>query len=151
MVPYVTILAIAIIGGFVHGIAGFFIWGVCGLVGVLAVGWALNFFSGGLLPRKVRDESATDFIAQYSDLVKRAYPTSTPYEAKQKVAELLDSMMKRATAKNPSLHLDVAGSPDVFFPSALQVAEEQPTAELKELAQELISFVRSHRLWYQNM
>ena len=148
MVPQLTILAIAIIGAFVDGVAGFFIWGVCGLIGVLIFGWLLNIFSGGLLPRKVRDDTATDFIAQFPELIKKAYPGVSPYEAKQKVASLLDGMMKRATINNPSMHLDAAGSPQVFFESALEVAEEQPNKELNELAHELIAFVRNHRLWY---
>jgi len=151
MVPQMTILAIAIIGAFVDGVAGFFIGGVCGLIGVLVIGWLLNIFSGGVVPRKVRDETAADFIAQFPELIKRAYPGESAYEAKQKVASLLDGMMKKAIINNPSAHLDVALSPQVFFESALEVAEEQPNKELKELAHELIAFVKNHRLWYEHI
>ncbi len=148
MVPTLTILVIAIIGAFVHGVVGFFIWGICGYIGVLAFGWLLTFFSGGVLPRKMRDETATDFIALHPDLIKEAYPRHSPYEAKQRVAALLDSMAKKAAKNAPSTHIDYAFSPDVFFKSALEVAEKQPSMELIKLAHELITFVKTHHLWY---
>jgi len=148
MVPQLTILVIAIIGAFVDGVSGFFVWGICGFVGVLIFSWLLNMFSGGLLPREVRDETATDFIAQFPELIKRAYPGQSPYEAKQKVALLLDRMMKKIIFNNPSPHFDFSESHRMFFESAIEVAEEQSNKDLKELAGELISFVRTHRLWY---
>lgn len=151
MVPHITILIIAIIGAFVHGFIGFFVWGLVGFLGVIALGFILRKLSGGILPRKVRDETATDFIAIYPDLIAKAYPTFTPYQAKERVAALLDEMMKKATINNPSPNLSVAGNPEVFLPSAVQVAEEQPTDVAKELAQELVVFVRTHRLWYGHL
>jgi hypothetical protein len=84
MIPQYTILAIAVIGTFIDGIAGFFVWGVFGYIGVMAFGLLLNFLSGGLLPRKAKEETAADFIVQYPDLIRGAYPTDSPNEAEKK-------------------------------------------------------------------
>ncbi len=151
MVPQITILVIAIIGAFAHGFIGFFVWGFFGFLGVIAFGVVLRLFSSGLLPQKIRDETATDFIATYPDLIAKAYPTFTPYQAKERVAALLDEMMKKATINNPSSNLNVAGNPKVFLPSAMEVAEEQSTDVAKELARQLVTFVRAHRLWYGHL
>ncbi len=150
MYPQLIIAIAAIVGAFVDGVAGFFIWGISGFIGVLAIGLVLTKFSGGILPRKVRDETATDFIVHHPELVQQAFPDNSPYEAKQKVAATLDAMYKRATINNPSFNLDVAGDPRVFLVSALEIAEEQPSEDLKEMARELVAFVGNHHLWYKH-
>ena len=94
MAPQITILIIAIMGAFVDGITGFFVWGICGYIGVLAFGLLLNLLSGGVLPKKVRDETAKDFIAEYPDLIEKAYPGASPNEAKQMVATFLENIIK---------------------------------------------------------
>lgn len=151
MLPYFVMLIIAIIGAFVSGLAGFFIWGIVGVIGVIAFGYILNFFSGGALPRKVRDETATDFIACNPDLIKSAFPSNTPYEAKKHIETLLNRMMERATINNPSAKLEVAANPQIFLPSALEIAEEQSSDIAKQLAIELVAFIRQHKLWYGDM
>ncbi len=152
MIPQFTILAIAIIGAFIDGIAGFFVWGVFGYIGVMAFGLLLNSFSRGLLPRKAKEETATDFIAQYPDLIREAYPTDSPSEVAKKIGALLESMMKQATINGPATNLDASNSSAIFFPSAFEVAENQPTEELKILTRALIEFLKTHRHWYgQNL
>lgn len=151
MLPYFTMLIIAIIGAVVNGLAGFFIWGIAGIIGVIAFGYLLNWFSGGALPRKVRDETATDFIACNPELIKSAFPSNTPYEAKKHIETLLNSMMERAAINNPSVNLEVAANPQIFLPSALEIAEEQPSDIEKQLAIELVAFIRQHNLWYGDL
>lgn len=77
MIPYVLILLCAIIGAFIHGLAGFLIGGGSGFVATLAFGWMLRKSAGGLLPRKTRDETATDFVAERATVVAQAYQSIT--------------------------------------------------------------------------
>ena len=148
VVPQLTVLTIAIIGIVVDGVKGFFVWGIIGLVGVLALGGVGWFFNGGLIPRKVRDEIATDFVAAYGEAVKLAFPSLTPFQAKEKVAALLDDMYKRANWNNRSMHLGLAAHPRVFLPSALEVAEEQSSESARALGLTLVHFVFNHPSWY---
>lgn len=73
---YVIIFIIAIIGAFVNGIEGFVIGGFLGWVGIEIIGFFVR--SGGAVPKDVKDETATDFIAKYPNLINIAYPTNTP-------------------------------------------------------------------------
>lgn len=148
MVPYLLIIAFAGVGALVWGGVGFVSGGLIGFASVFIIGMLLNMFSGGVLPSKVRDETATDFIVKNPELIQQAFPELEPYATKTAVAELLDSMYKRSTVNNPSINLDNAGNPEVFLASAMEVAEEMPTEELKSLARELVGFVSNHRLWY---
>lgn len=151
MSPYFIILIIASIGTFVDGVVGFFVWGIAGFAGVSALSWILNRVSGGLLPRKVRDETATDFLMQFQESVLKAYPGMTPYQQKQEIANLLEQMYKKATLNNPSMNLNNAGNAEIFLTGALEVVQEQKTKELKEMATDLVNFVRHHHLWYSHV
>lgn len=147
MIPYITILLIAVIGGFVHGIVGFVVWAVLGYVAVVTFGRVLVLWSGGVLPRKLRDQTATDFLAENSALVGAALPNMTAYQAKKRVEEILELMARRALRNNPSRNVETAFSAPVFLLSALDIAEDFPTAQEQELATKLVSFVRER--WYR--
>jgi len=144
---YIIIFVIAIIGAFINGITGFFIGGFLSWVVIEVIGFFIR--SGGSVPKKVKDETATDFIVKYQDIIKITYPTSTPYEAKQHVLNLIEKMVERTWSNNPPSQT-IAGImvPEVFFNSASAVAEEQPSEAVKELARELIKFLSQHRQWY---
>jgi len=144
---YVIIFVIAIIGAFVNGIAGFFIGGFLGWLGIEVIGFFVR--SGGTVPKNIKDETATDFIAKYPDLINLTYPRNTPYEAKQKVSNLIEKMVERALLNNPTLNtVDGIIDPVTFFDSATAVAEEQTSKNEKELINELINFLSQHRQWY---
>jgi hypothetical protein len=144
---YVIIFIIAIIGAFVNGFVGFIIGGFLGWIGIEVIGFFVR--SRGTVPKNIKDETATDFIAKHPDLIKLTYPTNTPYEAKQKVSNLIEKMVERALLNNPTLNT-VGGiiDPVIFFDSASAVAEEQTSINERELAKELIQFLSQHRQWY---
>jgi hypothetical protein len=144
---YVIIFIIAIIGAFVNGIEGFVIGGFLSWVGIEIIGFFVR--SGGAVPKDVKDETATDFIAKYPDIINIAYPTNTPYEAKQKVSSLIEKMVERTLLNNPTSNTaNGIIDPVIFFNSASMVAEEQTSKNEKELANELINFLRQHKQWY---
>ena len=70
----VLIAVLAILGLFVGGLKGFLLGVVVGYVFSLLFGLVLTFLSGGLLLRRVRRDTAMNFIALYSDLVRAAWP-----------------------------------------------------------------------------
>ncbi len=148
MLPKLIVLTIAIVGAFVHGIVGFFVWGFLGYIAIIAIGWILTFFSGGLLPKKLKDETVRDFIASYPDLVKKAYPENNVGQSSQSISILLETMYKKAIENNPSSNMNVAISKEFFLPQAMEVANSQVTEELKDLSHQLINFLKCHRLWY---
>jgi len=144
---YIIIFVVALIGAFVNGIVGFVIGGFLCWVVIEVIGFFVR--SKGAVPKKIKDETATDFIVKNPDLIKRTYPTSTPYEAKQHVSALIEKMVERTWSNNPPSQT-AAGimNPEVFFYSARAVADEQPSETLKELARELIKFFSQHSQWY---
>ncbi|EHJ05516.1 hypothetical protein [Marinobacter manganoxydans] len=148
MVPFALIVLIAGIGAFFEGVSGFFVGGGIGFVSVMMVGWVVGKVQGGMLPRRVRDETATDFIAEYPELIKSAYPTLSAYQAKEEIGKLLNSMFQKANSHNHSIDVTNAGNPNVFIPSALQIARNQQSEIGVELAEELVRFVERHHLWY---
>lgn len=148
MVPVALIVLIAGIGAFVGGVPGFFVGGGVGFVSVMMIGWIVGKVQGGMLPRRVRDETATDFVAEYPELIKSAYPTLSGYQAKEEIGKLLDSMFQKANSDNHSVDVTNAGDPDVFIPSALKIARDQQSEIGVELAEKLVRFVERHHLWY---
>lgn len=148
MLPYLIIFTFVIIGALIGGVTGFFIWIVLGFIAIIVISRSLSFLSGGLLPRKIRNETVDDFIAEYADIVQRAYQTDTLNETKQQIATLLEAFYKRAVKNNPSFNSSANIDSQVLISSALQVAEEQPTDALKELAVELALFLKVHKHWY---
>ena len=148
MVPYALVILFGIVGAFSAGIPGLFFGIAVGMVSVHIIGWFVGKAQGGMLPRSVRDETATDFSAEYPGLVRDAYPSKSPYEAKEAISRLLDTMFRQANSDNSSFNVTKAGNPDVFFPSAMKVADEQATDAEREMAHMLARFLVEHPRWY---
>lgn len=145
MVPHFTVLIFTLIGAFIDGISGFIIWGSCSLLGVFVFGWLIGKFNGGVVPRKVRNETATDFIGNFPDLIKDTYPDLSPFQAKAFFASMLEDMYKRALYIDPS----VKASPKlyIFFLAAYEIAEEQQTEPKKKATKIFIDFLKTHKHW----
>lgn len=148
MVPYALVIFFGIVGAFSAGIPGLFIGIAVGIVSVHIIGLLVGKAQGGMLPRRVRDETATDFSAEYPDLVRAAYPSKSPYEAKEAVGRILDAMFRQANSDNAYFNVTKAGNPDVFFPSAMKVANGQATNAEREMAHTLARFLVEHPRWY---
>ncbi len=145
MVPHFTVLIFALIGAFSNGISGFIIWGSCSLLGVFIFGWIIGRVNGGLVPRKVRNETATDFIENFPELIMDTYPDLSPFQAKELFVSMLEDMFKRA------LYIDTSvkayPKPYIFFLAADEIAEEQPTEPKKKTAKIFINFLKTHKHW----
>jgi hypothetical protein len=135
MLPFYTALAIAILGAYFGGITGFFIWGGLGLISLRLLGLLLYKINGGLIPRSVRDQTATDFIVMHSEVVNSAYPGLTPFEAKQKIEKLLNEIAIMSKILASSI-------------GAMRLADDQTnTPERTALIRTLIGFLKIHPLW----
>jgi hypothetical protein len=146
MLPFYTALAIAILGAYFGGITGFFIWGGLGLISLRLLGLLLYKINGGLIPRSVRDQTATDFIVMHSEVVNSAYPGLTPFEAKQKIEKLLNeiAIMSKILASS----IDQRIKPFYFLVGAMRLADDQTnTPERTALIRTLIGFLKIHPLW----
>ena len=74
MVPYALMVLLGLVGILTAGIPGLFVGLAAGIVSINIIGWLVGKVQGGMLPRRVRDETATDFSAKYPELVRAAYP-----------------------------------------------------------------------------
>jgi hypothetical protein len=130
---------------------GFLVNGLPGACVATLAGSALAFVAlvlfrlsgGGLIPRKLREETAMDFIESHGPAVDRAYPEATAFERQERVCSLLEEVVRPAWLKlsGPRDHVE-------FFRLATLVAMSQPTLPRKSLALDLIAFLKTHRLWY---
>lgn len=148
MLPIVLILAGAVIGAYAYGFWGFFIGGLIALLGAMLLGRIIKAFTGGLMPRKVKDQVATDFVAAHPELLAKAAPFLAAYQVKELAVSLLEEMMGAAMANAPLSNINAASHPSIFVPSALQVADKQTTKIEGEIAHALVEFCMSHPLLY---
>ncbi len=151
MIPYLIIVVGAIAGAIVNGLTGLLVGGSVTLFALLIVSGVMKRANKGILPKEVRDETATDFCHEFEDYVVAAYPGMTPYDRKEQVANLVEKMYENAVIKNPSIDLNNAGDSDVFFPAAMEIAQNMNTQELVNMATKLVDFIRGHRLWYSHV
>jgi len=148
MTLYIIIFISALVGGYLNGIGGFFVWGIIAFVAVLLVGIILQKISGGILPKKVRAKTASDYVAEKSDLITSAWPSHSSLERTKEVQRLLEAMYQRAVSESKSFHPDAPGELEHFVDSANLVASEQNSEETKAVAEDLINYLISHPLWY---
>lgn len=150
MYPQLTVLVFAIIGAFLNGVIGFFLGGIFGIIAVAIIGIIYGYFQGGFIPRRVRVETARDFITSYPDLVQMTYRDTTAKLIQKNIEELLELMVAEANRQISSIELDRLTDPQVFMPAAMSVIVNQVIDEEKELAENLLMFLMSHKSWYGN-
>lgn len=150
MTPYVFILIAAVIGGYLHGVAGFFLWGVIAHGSLLLVGMVLQKVSGGIIPRSVRLQTAKDFVAARGELVSVAWPLHSALEQMRKIDDLLETMYRRAITECKSFHLSASDGLEHFVSSANLVVAEQKSDATRTVAKALVDFLLDHPLWYGN-
>lgn len=148
MVPHILILCIAIVGLFVHGVLGFLAWGAAGYALVLLISRLMRGYSGGLIPRDMREQTVIDFIASHQEQCHRAFPGKSAYEVNRAVSELLEEIAEHAVKSNPSKDLRQAFSEAVFIPAARKVEATKSTSDLKQVVACLTGYIREHPLWY---
>lgn len=146
--PNMIILYIAILGAIVAGFPGFIGFGIGGFILMLIITSTMHKVSGGILPRKFRDQIVTDFVVENNDLLTSVYPNESGYDRKLRIEKLLEEMAKRSVRASGSTDPAISMHPMNFLPIALEVAEEQGTEQLKELAFTFVEFLEHHPQCY---
>lgn len=146
--PQIIIFIIALIGLFVHGVIGFFAWGAVGYVLILILSRAMRGYSGGFLPREMREQTVINFISAHPEECKQAYPGKSAYEVNKAVTNLLEQFAQQAVKTNPTRDLGQAFASNVFLPAAHEVMRSKAQNGERELADKLISYLRTHPHWY---
>ena len=141
MLPYLVIGVAALIGLSGWGLKGFIIGAIGGVVVDFALGSLFTLFSGGLLPRKVRKQTASEFIALYADLVQSAFP-DTSQTARQKTVEgCIERIFKRAATDNKSMNLEAALYRDAIQSAASAIIAEEQRPEMKVFFASLLQYI----------
>lgn len=148
LAPHVTIFIIALIGLLVHGVIGFFAWGALGFVLILIISLLMRGYSGGVLPRDMREQTVINFISAHPEECRRAYPGKSAYDVNRTVTNLLEQFAKQAVKTNPSRDLGQAYESNVFLPAAQQVMRSKEREGERELADKLITYLRTDPHWY---
>ena len=151
MLPQLTIVAIGFIGAALYGVAGFFGFLVVGWVVVLLRGLLLRLIQGGGIPKKVKDETLTDFMSDHPTLISDAFPELSPFEAKKKLEALIEDIAKLAARTNPHQDHGAFGSPQLFLPAGRTVANDQITEPERILVNALVDYLKNHKLWFRDI
>lgn len=133
MAPLVTILIFAVIGFLIHDIVGLVVgtvvgWGFSMLIGIAATAW-----SGGLLPRKVRKETACLFYMNHQPTVDVCIKSMTEAEKIRLIEGLLERVFRRATGAAPLRSKSMGMSPPEINEAARQEAAEEQDPNVREI------------------
>ena len=133
MVPYIVIVVAALIGLFGWGLKGLIIGAVGSWLFNMALGLVLTFFSGGLLPKKVRKQAASSFIALHDAIVQRAFPSTAAPQLQRSIEETIEAIFKRAAVDNRSMNLEAGMDKGAIQAAAAALVAEEQRSEMKDV------------------
>ena len=90
------------------GLTGLIVGAIGGYVFNLLFGSVLTLFSGGLLPRKVRKQTAFSFIRLHPELTRSIFPNASESALQKSVERSIERIFKRAVTDNKSVDLEAA-------------------------------------------
>lgn len=141
MIPFLVIGAAALIGLFGWGVKGLIIGAVGGVVFNLALGSISMLFSGGLLPRKVRKQTAAGFIVLHPDLVKSAFPDASQAAIQKTVERCIVGIFRRAAKDNRSMDQAAYLDSDAIQAAASVLIAEEKRPEMKTFLASLLQYI----------
>ena len=141
MIPYLLIALLAIIGLFLWGLKGLVIGGVVGHIFSLLFGLILKLLSGGLLPRKVRRETARNFMALHPDLVRAAYPHLDESQSLRAVERAADSIFRKAVEENKSMNIEAAWTREAIQDATASLIDQETRPEMGQLLRSLLELI----------
>lgn len=144
LVPHFTIAAFALVGLIWKGVLGFAIGLIGGYVAVTIFGLVLTASSGGLLPRKIRKETAKNFCTENAHRLRRLIPLEHEGRETEFIERLLERIFRKATVIGPSTSSGMSfGEVD----AAVQIIKEEvDDPKEKETIDLLWGFIQ--REWY---
>lgn len=148
MFPYFIIVITALIGSLVSGWKGFLLWGGIAVPVLWILSAILRAFSGGFLPRRVRETTSSDFVTWHKDLFDDLLPDLSVPARQQYVEEVLEEIYIHALQCDSTLGNRQIANKIFFLRSALLFADLQSCLTKKKIVTELIGFIQLHPMWY---
>jgi len=133
MAPLVTIIVCAVVGFLVHGIIGLLAGLVAGYVLGLAVGTLATAWSGGLLPRKVRKQSAILFYMNHQPAIDSCMQDMSDRQKLRLIESLLERVFRRAAVAAPLLSKSMGMSAMEVEEAIRQEAAEEKDPKIRGL------------------
>lgn len=103
MIPIVFIIAFGLVGFFIWGLKGLLSGFICGYLLALIIGYVAKSSSGGLLPRKIRKNVATNFINSHSNITKEVYPNVGGEELSKAIEKDVETIFQKSVEEFGSL------------------------------------------------
>ena len=133
MVPYLVIGVAALIGLFGWSLKGLIVGAVGAFVLNMLLGVVLTLFSGGLLPRKVRKETASSFITLHNELIHSAFPNTSQIQLQKLIEGRIEKIFKRANIDNKSMNLEAGVDRTAIQAAVVVLISEEQRSEMKTL------------------
>lgn len=144
LIPHFTIVIIGIIGAFVWGVWGFLGGLVVGYIITLLFGLSLIKISGGILPRKVRKETARNFLDLNLPWLRQRIPLQFRGNELPYIENLLEKIAKKAAIVGPAT---ASGMSYGEFELAVEsIAAEEKNSNVIEIVEKLWEFIK--HTWY---
>jgi hypothetical protein len=144
VIPYVVIGIAAVIGLFGWGVSGLILGAFAGYVLNMVLGLVFGLLSGGLLPRKVRRDTASTFIASHADEARRAFREASQLELQRLVEQRIERIFKRAAMDNKSMDLQAGLDRRAVAVAAAAVVTDEHNPEVKTLLIALAGHIDTH-------
>lgn len=141
MIPHLVIGVAALVGLFGWGLKGLIIGAVGGVVFNFVLGSIFTLFSGGLLPRKVRKETAAGFMVLHPDLVQSAFPDTSQTAIQKTVERCIERIYKRAAKDNRSMDQAAFLDRDAIQAAASVLIAEEQRPEMKAFLTSLLQYI----------
>ena len=135
--PHLVIGILALVGLFGWGLKGLILGAIAGFVFNLLFGSLLTMLSGGLLPRKLRKQTASRFIILYPELAQNVIPNTSERSLQKSVERSIEAIFKRSGTDNRSLDLVAALDITAIRAAAAALISEEQRPEMKKFLDSL--------------
>lgn len=141
MIPYLVIGIAALIGLLGWGMEGLIFGAIGGFIFSPIFGSLLTLCSGGLLPRKVRKQTAARFMALYPDLVQRAFPNTPETERQELVEGFIEGIFKRSVIDSKSMHMEAGWNRNAIQDATAKLIAEEQHPDMKTFLASLEQYI----------
>jgi len=141
MVPAIQIIIFAVIGFMIKGFTGLLIGAVAGWLFAMVFGSLLLLISGGILPRKIRRETASSFYKMHPEVVTGCTQQLSNENRKVKFVEKQIERIYRKAMANAPMASPTSGT----SLTEIRIATEEILHEEKQLGiRELLTLLELH-------
>jgi len=142
MMPFLTILIVAIVGFLAYGFIGLILGAVAGWILSMLIGMIFNLWHGGLLPRTARKDCVLYFYMNHQPMIDSCMEDMPESEKIRLIEKLIERIFRRATVDAPMLSKSMGMSRS----EVSKAAEAEAEIEQDERTREMILLLRDHIL-----